>query len=173
MYKICAVKAKDKELTEKKKKCKDTFGECKKLEDKSVEYVYKCKTSSNEMKKTLASLTYAKVLLESVNTLISSLLNASTKAQRYKRQDSASFLQTIQSFNTIIQSTSVNIMGTNSLFITSANTIIQTDTTTIILTSIQITQIQTFIVTIAGVIKIIVARITVITEMITIIGNEL
>ena len=171
MYKICAVKAKDKELTEKKKKCKDTFGECKKLEDKSVEYVYKCKTSSNEMKKTLASLTYAKVLLESVNTLISSLLNASTKAQRYKRQDSASFLFNIESLITQIRLTSLDGLGTSSLFISTATTIIQTDTTTTILNTKQITQIQAYMDTITGFIQKIVTRITMITKMIE--GNKM
>ena len=171
MYKICAVKAKDKELTEKKKKCKDTFGECKKLEDKSVEYVYKCKTSSNEMKKTLASLTYAKVLLESVNTLISSLLNASTKAQRYKRQDSESFLFNIESLITQIRLTSLDGLGTSSLFISTATTIIQTDTTTTILNTKQITQIQAYMDTITGFIQKIVTRITMITKMIE--GNKM
>ena len=143
------------------------------MEDKSSEYVYKCKTSMKELAKTLTSLKYAKTMLESVNTNISSLLNSSTKAKRYKRQGSASFLQTIQSLNTILESNSVNSLGTNSLFITSATTIIETDTTTIILTSIQITLIQTYIVTIAGVIITIVRRITVIIEVMILIGNKL
>ena len=163
MYKLCAVKAKDKELTEQKKKCKETFGKCKKLEDKSSEYVYKCKTSMKELAKTLTSLKYAKTMLGSVNTNIASLLNSSTKAKRYKRQGSASFLQTIQSLIAVLESSSVISLGTNSLFTTSATTIIQTDMTTIILTITQITEIQTFIVRIAGVIQTIVTRITVIT----------
>ena len=141
------------------------------MEDKSVEYVYKCKTSSNEMKKTLASLTYAKVLLESVNTLISSLLNASTKAQRYKRQDSESFLFNIESLITQIRLTSLDGLGTSSLFISTATTIIQTDTTTTILNTKQITQIQAYMDTITGFIQKIVTRITMITKMIE--GNKM
>ena len=144
------------------------------MEDKSAEYVYKCKTSSSELEKTLASLTYAKALLESINTQISSLLIASTKAQRYKRQDSASFLLNIESLITRIRLTSLDSLGTSSLFISTATTIIQTDTTTTILNTTEITQIQANMDTITGFILKIVTRINEMNEIYEdITGNRL
>ena len=158
--------ATEKDVKNKKINCISTVGACKKLEDTAVEYVYKCKTSPSQLQKTLKSLTKTKTMLDSVNTKLSSILNASTKAKRYKRQDSTSFILVVQSFITLFNPTTVNSLGTNSVFIKSATTIIETPTTTITLTSLQIIQIETFTVTIFGFIQIVVARITVINLLI-------
>lgn len=161
-----AVKSKEKAVKKLKSTCVSTFGACKKLEDKSAEYVYKCKTSMNSLNRTLVSLRKAKTILDEVKTKISSLLNASSKAHRYKRQDSTSIIVTIRTLITIITSTSVDSLGTSSLLSSTATTFIQTDTSTTILTTVQITQVQTYINTITGVIQTVNIRIIDVTAII-------
>ena len=110
------------------------FGECKKYEDSAVEYIYKCKTSPGLLVKILASLRTAKMVLEKVKANLSTLLQRMGRAHFTNRQ-TASILTMMSSLVTMIESTSVDSLGTNSAFIAMTSSILQLDTSSTEVTS--------------------------------------
>ena len=153
------------------RKCLDTFGVCKKLEDKTLGYISECKTSRNALEQTLASLRTAQTFLENVNKTIDSLINSSINANRIKRQG-VTIVKTISNLVTLITSPfSVDSLGTNSDFLSTTSTIIQVGS--VVISTVEITQIKTYQQTISGVIQTIIIRITQVITMLTDLGGNI
>jgi hypothetical protein len=111
-------------------------------------------------------------MLEKVNTKIAALKNSSSKTLRSERQ-ATNIVSIISTLVKLIESSSsVDSLGTSSVFISTTTSIIQVDTTTVTLTTVQITQIVTFQNTITGVIQTIITRITMVITMMTDIGGS-
>ena len=94
--------------------CKKKFQSCKKYEDSSLVYVYKCKTSSSNLKTTLNSLYNAKSRLTQVQNKLNIIAAQTASKKRSNFESATALFSGLESFLTKIQSLDVDSIGTDS-----------------------------------------------------------
>ena len=124
--------------------CKKKFQSCKKFEDSSLVYVYKCKTSSNNLKSTLNSLYNAKSRLTQVKNKVNIIANQTASKKRSVFTSNAALFAGLQSFLTKVQSLDVDSIGTDSTVKSLTTDITTTNVYTFTYTSVQISSASSF-----------------------------
>ena len=132
--------------------CKKVFGACKTYEDKSIAYIATCKTSTNALKTILKGLYQS---LEKVNKVLykNERIKNSTGSSRTARGAAKSYttsvtlIQSITTFTTTSSSLEVDQIGTDDTLKELAKNIAITSITTMTFTTIQITTITAYSVT--------------------------
>ena len=118
--------------------CKKKFQSCKKYEDSSLVFVYKCKTSSSNLKATLNSLYNAKSRLTQVQNKANIIANQTASRKRSVFTSATGLFSGLQSFVSKIQSLDVDSIGTDSTVKSLTTDITTTNVYIFTYTSVQI-----------------------------------